>query len=74
MASYRAVVAAIFLWIVLPGARAHINRITIAGGVVYAAMVVTFVLANKMTTAANTILLQSTAPIYLLLIGPVFLK
>ena len=74
VASYRAVVAAIFLWMVLPGARAHINRITIAGGVVYAAMVVTFVLANKMTTAANTILLQSTAPIYLLLIGPVFLK
>jgi len=74
VASYRAVVAAVFLWMVLPGARAHINRTTIAGGFVYAAMVVTFVLATKMTTAANTILLQSTAPIYLLLIGPVFLK
>ncbi|HVY92078.1 MAG TPA: EamA family transporter [Bryobacteraceae bacterium] len=74
VASYRAIVAAVFLWIVLPGARAHINRTTILGSVVYAAMVITFVLANKMTTAANTMLLQSTAPIYLLLIGPVFLK
>jgi drug/metabolite transporter (DMT)-like permease len=29
-----------------------------------------FVLANKLTTAANTIFLQSTAPLYLLLLGP----
>jgi drug/metabolite transporter (DMT)-like permease len=74
VASYRAGIAVIFLWIVLPGARRNINLMTIAGGVVYASMVVSFVLANKLTTAANAILLQSTSPLYLLLLGPLFLK
>ena len=44
------------------------------GGVVYAVMVVLFVLSNKLTTSANAILLQSTYPLYLLLLGPLFLK
>jgi drug/metabolite transporter (DMT)-like permease len=33
-----------------------------------------FVLANKLTTAASTIFLQATAPIYLVLLGPAVLK
>jgi drug/metabolite transporter (DMT)-like permease len=33
-----------------------------------------FVLANKNTTAANAIFLQATAPIYLLLLGPLLLR
>jgi drug/metabolite transporter (DMT)-like permease len=33
-----------------------------------------FVLANKLTTAANAIFLQSTAPLYLLLLGPLVLR
>ncbi len=74
IASYRAAVAAIFLVLVLPEARRNWTWQTFAGGVVYAATVVTFVLSNKMTTAANSILLQSTYPLYLLLLGPVFLK
>ena len=32
-----------------------------------------FVLATKLTTAANAIFLQSTAPLYLLLLGPLLL-
>jgi drug/metabolite transporter (DMT)-like permease len=43
-------------------------------GVGYAATMICFVLANKLTTSANTIFLQSTAPIYLVLIGPLILK
>lgn len=39
-------------------------------GVTYAATLVLFVLANKATTAANTIFLQSTAPVYILLAAP----
>jgi drug/metabolite transporter (DMT)-like permease len=39
-------------------------------GAAYAATLVLFVLANRLTTAANTIFLQSTAPLYLLLLGP----
>src|ERR1700743_2700140 len=33
-----------------------------------------FVLANKLTTSANAIFLQSTAPLYLLLLGPLVLR
>ena len=74
IASYRAGVAAVFLWIVLPAARLKWTWRTLVAGTVYAAMVVLFVLSNKLTTAANAILLQSTYPLYLLLLGPVFLK
>ncbi len=38
--------------------------------VAYAGMVVTFVSATKMTTAANAVFLQYTAPIYVLVLAP----
>jgi drug/metabolite transporter (DMT)-like permease len=74
IASYRAGVATVFLWLVLPAARRNWTWRTLAAAAVYAAMVVLFVLSNKLTTAANAILLQSTYPLYLLLLGPLFLK
>lgn len=37
-------------------------------------MLILFVSATKLTTAANAIFLQSTAPLYLLFIGPLILK
>jgi DME family drug/metabolite transporter len=43
-------------------------------GTAYAACLTLFVLANRLTTAANTIFLQSTAPLYILLLGPWLLK
>lgn len=39
-------------------------------GVAYALTLVTFVLATKLTTSANAIFLQATAPLYLLFIAP----
>ena len=33
-----------------------------------------FVLATRMTTAANAIFLQDTAPLYVLLLGPLLLR
>ncbi len=74
VASYRSGVAAVFMWLVLPSARRSWTWRTFAGGAVYAAVVVSFVISNKLTTAANAILLQSTSPLYLLLLGPLFLK
>ncbi|RPI92494.1 MAG: DMT family transporter [Spirochaetales bacterium] len=41
----------------------------IGGAAAYAATVICFVLANKLTTAANAILLQYTAPLYVALLG-----
>jgi drug/metabolite transporter (DMT)-like permease len=42
-------------------------------GVAYAATLVLFVAANKLTTSADTIFLQSTAPLYMLFLGPLLL-
>lgn len=44
------------------------------GAVMYTAMVILFVLANKTTTAANAILLQYSAPIWVALLAGWFLK
>ena len=46
----------------------------LATGVVYAATLTLFVLSTKLTTAANAIFLQATAPLYLLLLGPLILN
>jgi drug/metabolite transporter (DMT)-like permease len=46
----------------------------LAGAVAYAATVMMFVSATKLTTAANAILLQYTSPIWVALLGAWFLK
>lgn len=62
------------LYIALPGARRHWTWRTWLIGLAYAATMILFVLANKLTTSANAIFLQSTAPLYLLLLGPFVLR
>ncbi|MEJ2188285.1 MAG: EamA family transporter, partial [Acidobacteriota bacterium] len=42
--------------------------------IAYAATMILYVSANKLTTAANAIFLQSTAPLYILLLGPLLLS
>ncbi len=51
-----------------------LNRITAVTSVLYAALLVLFVLATKETTAANAIFLQYTAPVYLLILEPLIYK
>jgi drug/metabolite transporter (DMT)-like permease len=46
----------------------------IAAGVAYASMVITFVFSTKLTTAANAILLEYTAPIFVALLSAWMLK
>jgi drug/metabolite transporter, DME family len=45
----------------------------VSAGVVYAATLSLFVAATKLTTAASAIFLQSTAPLYLLVLAPLVL-
>jgi drug/metabolite transporter (DMT)-like permease len=45
----------------------------VLAAIVYAVTVTLFVLSTKLTTSANAIFLQATAPIYLLLLGPLIL-
>ncbi|BEP28774.1 DMT family transporter [Helicovermis profundi] len=51
-----------------------LTKIKFLGGCVYAATVILFVLGNKLTTSANVILLQYTAPIWVALFSGYFLK
>jgi drug/metabolite transporter, DME family len=51
-----------------------INRISAITSILYAALLILFVLATKLTTAANAIFLQYTAPVYVLVLEPLFYK
>lgn len=51
-----------------------INRVSAITSILYAALLILFVLATKLTTAANAIFLQYTAPVYVLILEPIFYK
>lgn len=51
-----------------------INRLTAVASLVYAVLLILFVLATKTTTAANAIFLQYTAPVYVLILEPIIYK
>ncbi|MCY2961557.1 MAG: DMT family transporter [Planctomycetota bacterium] len=70
VACFRSLVAAAAFVCLVPSARRFPTRGEWLVGIAYAGTLVLFVLANKLTTAASTIYLQSTAPVYILLFGP----
>jgi drug/metabolite transporter, DME family len=74
IAGLRSIVAAITLALLIPEARRAWNWRVLVAGLAYASVLISFVLATKLTTSASAIFLQSTAPAYLLLIGPLLLK
>jgi drug/metabolite transporter, DME family len=51
-----------------------LNSLTAAASILYAVLLILFVLATKATTAANAIFLQYTAPVYLLILEPLIYK
>ena len=73
VASFRSGVAALVLLAVLPNARRQWHWRMLPVAAAYAATLVLFVLANRLTTSANAIFLQATAPLYVLLLGPFLL-
>lgn len=73
VAGFRSGIAAAALWLLIPGARRGWTWRTFLAGIFYAATLILFVMANKLTTSANAIFLQSTAPLYLLVLGPLVL-
>ncbi len=74
VASFRSAVAAVAIVALVPAARRKWTWRTLAVALAYAATLILFVLATKLTTAANAVFLQSTAPVYLLLLGPLALR
>ncbi len=73
VASLRSGVAVVAILAMVPEARRGWSRRTWLVGIAYAGTLILYVLANKLTTAASTIFLQDTAPLYVLLLGPVLL-
>lgn len=51
-----------------------INGITVINTILYAALLLFFVIATKTTTAANAIFLQYTSPVYMLIFEPIIFK
>lgn len=70
----RSLLAAIVIAIFTRREGFGINPISALTSVLYAALLLLFVLSTKLTTAANAIFLQYTAPVYVLLLEPIFYK
>jgi len=74
VACLRSGLAAIALLVFLPSARRGWSLKTVLVGAAYAGTMISYVLANKLTTAANAVFLQSVAPLYVLLLSPFLLR
>ncbi len=70
VASARSAIAAIAIWLLVPTWRRFWRPESLLVGACYASTLVCFVVATKYTMAANAIFLQSTAPVYVLLLAP----
>ena len=71
---WRSFVSGLFLLAVFRPSRERWRHAAPSTVAVYALMILTFVSATKMTTAANAIFLQYTGPLYVLALAPVLLK
>ncbi|MEO6695781.1 MAG: DMT family transporter [Ignavibacteria bacterium] len=75
---YRSLIAVVTIVIITlirkKSLKFEFDVISILCSITYAFILILFVIATKLTTAANAIFLQFTAPIYLLILEPVFLK
>lgn len=69
VAGVRGLIASVFLLVVSRGLKFRLSRAQWVGAIAYAACTVTFCTATKLTTAANAILLQYTAPVWVALLG-----
>lgn len=67
---YRSIYAGLLFLFIFRSKALKVNRLSIAASIFYALLLVTFVNATKLTTAANAIFLQYTAPAFVLLLEP----
>jgi drug/metabolite transporter, DME family len=74
VAGFRSGTAALTLFLLVPASRRLGPPRLWLVGTAYAGTLVCYALSSKLTTAANAIFLQSTAPFYLLVLSPLLLK
>jgi drug/metabolite transporter (DMT)-like permease len=70
IAGSRSLIAIVTIGLVMPGVFRKISWNTLPGALAYAGTVILFVVATKLTSAANAIFLQYTAPIHIAIISP----
>ena len=71
---FRGIFAALVFAIIFRKKAFIFNGMTFVNGIFYAGILILFVIATKLTTAANAIFLQYTAPIYVLVFEPLINK
>lgn len=69
----RSAIAVLAFLLIVPEARRKPSGRELLVALAYGGCLVSFVLANKLTTAADAIFLQSAAPLYLLFLSPLLL-
>ena len=74
IAGGRAFFGGLFLLLATRSTTLRLTPIQLGGGVAYAVTSLTFVLATKLTLAANVVMLQYTAPIFASVLGILLLK
>jgi drug/metabolite transporter (DMT)-like permease len=70
IAGARSLIAFLVIAAVMPKAFGQLSWSAVPGALAYTAVMFLFVLATKLTTAANAVFLHYTAPIHIALIGP----
>lgn len=73
IAAFRALIAMLAIILLIPEARRRWTWRVGLVGVAYAAAGLLFVFANKLTTAANTVFLQATNPLFVVALAPTLL-
>jgi drug/metabolite transporter (DMT)-like permease len=74
VAGFRSGIAALAVAVLVPQARRGFSLRLLPATLAYAATLISFVVATKLTTAAAAIFLQSTAPIWVLVLAPLLLR
>lgn len=74
LAAARSLVAGVAVAFITRHDGFRLNPVTVLAAVLYAALLLLFVVATKLTTSANAIFLQFTAPVYVLLLEPVMFR
>lgn len=64
----------IAVYMLITRRRYILSRRTVVGGIMTAGVYTCFTVANKLTTAANAIVLQFTCPVFIVILSAIFLK
>ncbi len=74
IAGFRSLISGLFLFVFIDKKQMRLNKTILLGGLMYTLVAGLFVAANKLTTTTNAILLQFTAPIWVVVICVLFLR